>query len=132
MDQIVGIYRPFKMLSNISRLAHFKSQITVITNFLDTSKRVLVCGDFNLDYNKRNIQNYAQSRLYDEWIEATVAFDLVQLIKEDTWVRTCQGQVRTSLLDHAYTNVEQVIEETDVNKLEISNHSLKLLIQKVK
>ena len=53
-----------------------------------------------------------------------MAFDLVQLIKEDTWVRTCQGQVRTSLLDHAYTNVEQVIEETDVNKLEISDHSL--------
>ena len=26
LDQIVGIYRPFKMLSNISRLAHFYGQ----------------------------------------------------------------------------------------------------------
>ena len=84
----------------------------------------MVCGDFNLDHNKRSVQNYPNSRLYDEWNETATAFDLIQLIKEDTWSRTCQGTVRTSLLDHANTNVQQLIETTDVVKLEISDHCL--------
>ena len=123
-EQLAGVYRPFKMMANINRLSHFKIQIKELTDFMNTNKNILVCGDFNLDYNKKDVQNYAQSRLYEEWTEATIAFDLVQTIREDTWTRTCQGTVRTSLLDHAYTNAVDMIQEVGVTKMEISDHAL--------
>ena len=62
-EQLAGVYRPFKMMANINRLGHFKIQIKELTDFMNTNRNILVCGDFNLDYNKKNVQNYAQSRL---------------------------------------------------------------------
>ena len=90
VEQLAGMYRPFKMVACTNRLSNFKLQIKQITDFVDTGKRMIVCGDFNLDYSKIDISNYAQRRLYDEWLETTIAFDLVQMVRDVTWTRVCK------------------------------------------
>ena len=79
----------------------------------------MIIGDFNLDFKKRGLQNYQNRRIYDELIETEIAFNLLQIVEEDTWSRTYQGNIRTSLLDHIYVNNLLIVEEVKVaNKLE--------------
>ena len=80
-------------------------------------------GDFNLDYNKKDLQSYPQRRIYDELLETVTAFDLTQLVKTETWLRVYQGQVRSSILDHVYSNNVGLIEHISVDKQVISDHS---------
>ena len=123
INQIVGIYRPFKQLNNESRYEHFKSQIKEITDFLQDGKNSIITGDFNLDYAKSSQQNYIHRAIYNLWLEATYAFNLLQLVEEITWTRIYQGTSRTSILDHAYCNNSLLIEEILIEKQSISDHS---------
>ena len=127
MTQVVGIYRQFKMINNRTQLESFKKQLNEITDFLQSNHDALIMGDFNLDFNKINVQNYVHRRLYDELIEITIAFDLTQLIKDITWSRVYQGEMRSSVLDHAYTNVKESIAEIVIEKQPISDHSAIIL-----
>ena len=82
---MVGLYRQFKLIKNRSQLTEFNIQLKQITDFLKENQQKVILGDFNLDFYKRDQNNYAQRRLYDELIEVAFAFDLVQLIREITW-----------------------------------------------
>ena len=85
--QIIGIYRPFKLTANVGQLDSFKRQINEITKFMRDDTNKILIGDVNLDYLKKNVQIYAQRRIYDELLEAANAFDLTQLVNEITWAR---------------------------------------------
>ena len=54
---------------------------------LQDSKVNLILGDLNLDYEQRRENSYQHRRIYDEWLEAITAFDLIQIVKESTWER---------------------------------------------
>ena len=125
--QIIGIYRPFKLTANVGQLDSFKRQINEITKFMRDDTNKILIGDVNLDYLKKNVQIYAQRRIYDELLEAANAFDLTQLVSEITWARIYQGQMRSSILDHVYTNNEDQIGDIRVEKLEISDHSVVII-----
>ena len=116
VTQLAGIYRPFKMTENQTQLNHFRQQLKEITNWLKDEEMCLLTGDFNLDFNKCNVQIYQQRRIYDELLELSYAFELTQLVKEITWARVYQGVIRSSILDHAYTNNEDNILNIRVEK----------------
>ena len=94
-----------------------------MTDFIKTEKSVIMVGDFNLDFMKRDVQNYPQRRLYDELLEMTYAFDLSQMVVETTWSRVYNGLLRTSVLDHVYTNNDELVSTITVEKQTISDHS---------
>jgi exonuclease III len=123
VKQLSGIYRPFKLIDCPNRLEAFKGQIKTITDFIRDEKSAIIMGDFNLDYRKKDLQNYPQRRIYDELLEAVTAFDLTQMVKEDTWLRVYQGTPRSSILDHVYTNNQEIIDNLSVDKQVISDHS---------
>ena len=61
-----------------------KKQLKTVTDFIQDFDVNLVCGDFNLDSEKRRENNYQHQKIYDEWLEAITAFEFVQFIKEPT------------------------------------------------
>ena len=121
--QVCGLYRPFKMVRNLTRVDDWRSQIQSITDFIKTEESVMIVGDFNLDYDKLQVQNYTARVLYDHWLETVYAFDLEQLVYEPTWSRVYQGLLKTSILDHVYVNNICSIEEIKVEKQPISDHA---------
>ena len=121
-NQIVGVYRPFKLVNTGSHRQQFKSQLNQITDYITNSKKLLLLGDFNLDYKKLAVQNYPHRVLYDELLEMIYAFDLCQQVNECTWSRVYNGIVRTSLLDHVYVGDNALIKGILVDKQPISDH----------
>ena len=122
VQQLIGVYRPFKLIDCPNRLEAFKNQLKTITDFIQDERSVIIMGDFNLDYNKKDISNYPQRRIYDELLETVNAFDLTQIVEEETWLRVYQGLTRSSILDHVYTNNLDLIDQISVDKQVISDH----------
>ena len=90
IDNIAGLYRPFKIEENETALSkHLRN----VTDFLQDYKVNLILGDLNLDYEKRRENSYQHRRIYDEWLEAITAFDLIQIVKEPTWERIYNNNV---------------------------------------
>lgn len=65
--------------------------------------------------------------LYDEWLEMVEAFDLEQIVEEVTWERLHANEVRMSILDHIYTNNQEMVNQVLIEKQETSDHSLILI-----
>jgi endonuclease/exonuclease/phosphatase family metal-dependent hydrolase len=84
----------------------------------------LILGDLNLDYEKRRENSYQHRRIYNEWLEANTAFDVIQVVTEPLWERIHNNNVQTSILDHVYVDNMSAVETITVDKQPISNHSL--------
>ena len=95
-----------------------------ITDFIKEDQTCLVLGDFNLDFAKNNCPEYRHLTIYDKWLEMALAFDLKQMVEEITWERLHVNELRSSILDHAYTNNIESMKEVVVEKQEVSDHSL--------
>jgi len=124
IDNIAGLYHPFKIEENETALSKAKIQLRNVTDFLQDSKVNLILGDLNLDYEKRRENSYQHRKIYDEWLETITAFDLIQIYKEPTWERIYNNNVRTSILDHVYVDDMSAVETITVEKQPISDHSL--------
>ncbi len=77
IDNIAGLYRPFKIAENETASSKAKIQLRNVTDFLQDSKVNLILGDLNLDYEKRRENSYQHRRIYDESLEAITAFNLI-------------------------------------------------------
>ena len=86
VDNIAGLYRPFKIEENETALSKAKNQLRNVTDFLQDSKVNLILGDLNLDYEKR------REKIDDE------DFDFIQVVKKPTWERIHNNNVGTSIL----------------------------------
>jgi hypothetical protein len=53
IDNIAGLYRPFKIKENKTAFSQSKIQLENITDFLQDSAVNLIVGDFNLNYEKK-------------------------------------------------------------------------------
>jgi len=53
IDNIAGLYRPFKIEENETALSKAKIQLKNVTDFFQDSEVNLILGDLNLDYEKR-------------------------------------------------------------------------------
>ena len=130
IKQLCGIYRPFKLMQAVNHYEAFKVQLKQITDFISDEKKCVLLGDFNLDYEKVFTQNYIYRRLYDELIETSNAFNLQQIVTEVTWSRLYNGVIRSSILDHVYIGNQSVVEDLEIEKQPISDHSVVIVTTK--
>ena len=123
MDKtICGYYRPFLLPNHCSSIDYIKDTVSVMNNI--KTKNIIMIGDFNIDFNKLNIQNYKYQTLYDELEIFLIEKTLVQIIKENTWQRKCKDTLKESLLDHIYTNDLSLINECINEQQAIGDHNL--------
>ena len=124
VQQVIGVYRAFKIAGEISLHERTKKMLKEITDFLKEDQTCFLLGDLNLDFAKKNCPEYRHRTIYNEWLEMALAFDLKQMVEEITWERLHVNELRSSILDHAYTNNLESIKEVVVKKQEVSDHSL--------
>ena len=98
--RLINIYRTFAPQEGISPRDKFKMQLRLIKNAL--TNNTIVMGDFNLDYKKNFVVNYAHSNLFEDFNEILSDEFLVQLVKFETWSRIVDLNVKASILDHVY------------------------------
>ena len=127
VQQVIGIYRTFKMEGGMGLHDRMKEVVTEILGFLEENKNCIILGDLNLDYAKKNCPDYRNRMVYDEWLEMVEAFDLEQIVEEVTWERLHANKVRMSILDHIYTNNQEMVNRVLIDKQETSDHSLILI-----
>jgi hypothetical protein len=127
VHQVIGIYRAFKLEEEMGLQDRMKEMVKEVSDFVDENKTCIILGDLNLDYAKKNSPDYRNRAIYDEWLEMVEAFDLKQIINEVTWERLHANELRTSILDHIYTNNLEAVNQVFVEKQETSDHSLILI-----
>ena len=64
----------------------------------------MLLGDFNLDWLKKDHNNYQFNGYFEIFNEVLCDKNLVQLVNFPTWSRCVNGTLRESLLDHVYAS----------------------------
>jgi hypothetical protein len=115
--RIIGLYRPFKLPPNTNRVSFFHSIIDCLTGLSKTDKELIIGGDFNIDLGKKSANlDYLQ-----KW---AIDYGLQQLVTNFTWRRVILGEVKTSAIDHVYTNDPKI----SVNQIQsVSDHDIILV-----
>ena len=112
--ELINNYRSFNSQGNVNARAKFKHQLELIKNAM-TSKYVIVC-DFNMDYAKIFDDNYNNKNLFQDFDDILSSFNLIQLVKFETWSRMMGTERRSSILDHIYIKDPTVITKIDYVK----------------
>jgi hypothetical protein len=105
--RIITIYRTFNPQSGNTPRDNFREQLNIINNA--TTASTILMGDFNLDENKRHLADYNQRQLFQDLEELIGHHHYVQQVKEATWERIIQDQVKNSILDHIYCTDNTVV-----------------------
>jgi hypothetical protein len=92
-------------------------------NICNLNLKTIILGDFNLDQMRRNDRSYHHSRLYEIWKNFETEHTLLQLVTFTTWARAERGVLKTSLLDHIYTNDKNIIDTIKELTATIGDHS---------
>ena len=77
-----------------------------------------------MDYRKKNDVNYCTAQLFSIFDDRLEDLNLVQLVKFDTWSRTVELVVRSSILDHIYGNVIDLVKNVCHMKPIFGDHEL--------
>jgi endonuclease/exonuclease/phosphatase family metal-dependent hydrolase len=96
------VYRPFNPRNNVHPRVFFENQLKIIKTAC--TNNTLLLGDFNLDWCKKELRQYAFRAYFDDMERVLSGSDLVQMVNFPTWSRTINGVVKESLLDHLYSN----------------------------
>lgn len=105
-SQIVGHYRPFKLVNHISQKSYVQDTINFLKRELVQDQKTIIVGDFNLDYAKISDDSYSNRQIFDIWLQFIDELGLIQFIQEPTWSRCINGKMKNSILDHCYSNSE--------------------------
>ena len=102
--RIVNIYRSFQNNNELTQRERFCEQIIKIKTAVESSNNtsVIIMGDFNLDENQKNEDNYRNHHLYEILNESFDTLNLLQLINFPTWSRLINNSLKSSILDHVY------------------------------
>ena len=119
---IASIYRTYKLTHKPSHAAALGEQISIIKSFAAAQRDVIITGDLNLDYNNQADPGYHLRGLYDMWLSLEEDCQLVQCVDFTTWSRTCQGQLKQSILDHVLTNNVSLVESVEDGNAPFSDH----------
>ena len=92
------------------------------------SKNIVILGDFNLNENMKFSNEYSHKSYYDELNDKFDPLGLIQLVEFETWRRLVNGQWRTSILDHVYTDDVTIITEIAPVDTIIGDHSMVTVI----
>ena len=107
---IASLYRTYQITRHANHTIAFTEQIRILNQAINYEKKVVILGDFNLDQMKRSDPSYHHSRLYELWKDFEEQHQLSQMVRFVTWSRMDRGLLKTSLLDHVYTNDEGLID----------------------
>jgi len=119
---IASVYRTYQLTTKLDHHSAFVDQIGVIEELLHRGKKSVILGDFNLDHNRRGDPSYHHSRLYELWKETETRHQLLQLVDFPTWSRIDRGTLKTSVLDHVYTNNNGLIDTISELSVITSDH----------
>ena len=111
---IASIYRTYKLTHQQTFSQAFQEQIQILEIFSDNHEEMIIVGDMNLDFNKRNTTSYHHRRLYDSWISFEEEKQLTQLVDSTTWHRVSRGRLQSSILDHVYTTNVGLVECVEI------------------
>ena len=84
----------------------------------------MVLGDFNLNEEMKYNNEYSHKSYYDELNLTFDPLGLIQLVDFETWRRVVNGNLKTSTLDHVYTDDVTTIEALFPLETIIGDHSL--------
>ena len=124
--RIINIYRSFSSNDNASPTDRFLNQIQIIKRAIEANpnKHPIVLGDLNLDFNKIYSSDYNFSNLYDNLLEVFEPLGLIQLINFETWSRFVQQVKKSSIIDHVYTRLPDLVQNINPIDTEIGDHRL--------
>ena len=111
--RIISIYRTFKPQENSTARDKFNYQLDLIKIAL--SPETVLLGDFNIDDAKRFEVNYSNRNLFCDFEEKLSDHGLFQHINFVTWSRLISGDLKSSILDHVYTNNPTSV--TEINSI---------------
>ena len=118
---LASIYRTFKLTRHQNHQSALTEQINILKE-LSAADSLLILGDINLDASRKHDPSYNLHALYETWSEMENEMHLCQLVKEYTWARPHQGQLRKSILDHVYTNNITLVSDIKVLSVSIGDH----------
>ena len=102
--RIINVYRQFNPPDNLSQTEHFDLQLKqceLAARNLN-GKKLIICGDFNLDDKHRYSIDYRYKNLFTLQNAIFDNLNLIQLIKFSTWRRIVNNLLKESTLDHIY------------------------------
>ena len=119
---IGGFYRPF-LLPNHNNDIEYIEETTSILQRIE-SKKIVILGDFNIDYIKLKTQDYPKTNLYDILENFLIEKTMVQIVKRVTWQRKFKDTLIESILDHIYINNIMYCENIINQKQVVGDHNL--------
>jgi endonuclease/exonuclease/phosphatase family metal-dependent hydrolase len=119
---ISAIYRPWKDVGNLSQENTFENQINKMKRLIPRNNECIVLGDFNINYAKRNNRNVVNRTLTQILKNLVENHSLEQMVSFETWSRTVNGQLRSSILDHFYVSDNGKVKSITPLSIPISNH----------
>ena len=120
--RVINVYRSFRPQGLMSADALFKAQLDLIKGAL--SPNCFVIGDFNLDASMAFRDDYYNKKLLRSLIDFTLENNLDQIVTFDTWSRTINGSIKTSILDHIYTNNNAIVNNLNFETPTFGDHVL--------
>ena len=106
--RVITIYRTFNPQCGCTPRENFRKQLNIINDA--TTPSTILLGDFNIDKNKRHLADYNQRLLFQDLEEVIGHHQYTQHVKEATWERTIQEQVKNSILDHIYCTDSTIVD----------------------
>ncbi len=123
--RILTIYRTFNPQCGCTPRENFREQLNTISNATTTS--TILLGDFNLDENKQHLANYNQRLLFQDLEELIGHHHYVQHVREATWERVIQEQVKNSILHHIYCTDSTILNSILYNDTIYGDHKMVIL-----
>ncbi len=119
---IVAIYRPWKDAEGLSQETAFGNQVEEMKRLIPSRAECIILGDFNINYAKRNNQNLVNRALSQTLKKMVETHSLEQMVTFNTWFRTVNGKLKSSILDHIYVNKTGIIKLITSLSIPISDH----------
>ena len=122
ITRLISIYRTFQPQDGSTSRDHFNKQLKIIDKA--TTPNTILLGDWNLDENKRYLINYNQRQLFNDFNQILGHHQFNQLVREPTWERMVEGNLRDSIIDHIYTNDELTISNVKLLNMSFGDHKM--------
>ena len=90
------------------------------------NKKLIVLGDFNLNEVLKFSNDYSHKSYYDELITVFNTLGLIQMVEFETWRRFVNGTLRSSVIDHVYTNDVTDIQDLQPIETVVGDHSIRV------
>ena len=93
--EIINVYKSYNPQNNANARTKFKQHLEIIKNAMTVN--CVILGDFNLDYAKAYDVNYCNKNFSSDFDEVLSEFELIQLVKFETWSRMVGFKRRSSI-----------------------------------